>query len=86
MNYHKVGRKEVAMPEFSTITAKGRTTVPARVRAALNAESGTQLAWHLAYDGTVIVRVKNRSIKELAGMLESEQPTVSTEDMKAWRH
>lgn len=73
------------MSESSTITAKGQTTVPARIRAALNAEPGTKLAWHVTSDGTVIVRAKNRSIKELAGMLRSEPPTVSTGDMKVWR-
>ncbi|WP_427910224.1 AbrB/MazE/SpoVT family DNA-binding domain-containing protein [Paraburkholderia terrae] len=79
------GSKEVAMSNLSTITARGQTTVPARVRAALNAVPGTQLAWHLTGDGTVIVRAKNRSIKELAGILGSESTTVSTDDMKVWR-
>lgn len=51
----------------STITSKGQTTVPARVRAALHTEPGTCLEWQVTPDGDVIVRAKNLSILDLAG-------------------
>ncbi|MCG1054582.1 type II toxin-antitoxin system PrlF family antitoxin [Mycetohabitans sp. B5] len=69
----------------STLTTKGQTTMPAQIRAALHAEPGTRLEWHLAPDGSVIVRAKTKSILELAGSLRIPVPPVPVEDMKAWR-
>lgn len=69
----------------STLTAKGQTTVPAQIRAALHAEPGTRLEWHIAPDSSVIVRAKTKSILELAGSLQISARPVSVEDMKAWR-
>ena len=53
----------------STLTAKGQTTVPADIRAVLEAQPGTRLVWAAMPDGTVIVRAKNRSILDMAGMV-----------------
>ena len=53
----------------STLTAKGQTTVPADIRAVLEAQPGTRLVWSAMPDGTVIVRAKNRSILDMAGMV-----------------
>ena len=58
------------MPE-STISAKGRTTVPADIRARMGAKPGTRLSWNVLSDGTVIVRVKTRSLSDLGGMLKA---------------
>lgn len=69
----------------STITTKGQTTVPAQVRAALHAGPGTRLEWHVAPDGSAVVRAKTKSILELAGSLQIPERSVSVEDMKAWR-
>jgi bifunctional DNA-binding transcriptional regulator/antitoxin component of YhaV-PrlF toxin-antitoxin module len=38
----------------STIDAKGRTTVPAQVRARIGAAAGTKLAWVVLPDGSVV--------------------------------
>ncbi|MDZ7592274.1 MAG: type II toxin-antitoxin system PrlF family antitoxin [Rubrivivax sp.] len=46
----------------STITAKGQTTVPADIRALIQAQPGTRLVWSAMPDGTVIVRAKNRDL------------------------
>jgi antitoxin PrlF len=51
----------------STITAKGQTTVPAEVRALVQASAGTRLVWSVMPDGTIIVRAKAKSILDLAG-------------------
>ena len=67
----------------STVTSKGRTTVPADVRAALHAVHGTRLEWHVMPDGSVIVRAKTLSIVNLAGSLKSEKH-VDVEDMNPW--
>jgi antitoxin PrlF len=70
----------------STITAKGQTTVPADVRALVNAKPGTKLVWSVTPDGTIIVRAKTKSILDMAGMLKApEGKRVAVEDMNAWR-
>ncbi len=59
----------------STISAKGRTTVPADVRARMGAKPATRLSWNVLSDGTVVVRAKTRSILSLAGMLKATDGT-----------
>jgi antitoxin PrlF len=72
------------MPE-STITAKGQTTVPADVRALVQAKPGTRLVWSVTPDGTIIVRAKTKSILDMAGMLKPPKgKRVAIEDMNAW--
>lgn len=68
----------------STVTAKGQTTVPAQVRAALHAEPGTRLEWHVTPAGDVIVRAKTLSILDLGGSLKTDKH-VDIEDMNPWR-
>ncbi|MGD9942862.1 MAG: AbrB/MazE/SpoVT family DNA-binding domain-containing protein [Burkholderiaceae bacterium] len=70
----------------STVTAKGQTTVPADVRARVQAEPGTRLVWSVTPDGTIIVRAKSKSILDMAGMLKAPKGrSVSVEDMNPWR-
>jgi len=69
----------------STITAKGQTTVPADVRALVNAEPGTRLVWSVMPDGTIIVRAKTKSILDMAGMLKApKRKRVAIEEMNPW--
>ena len=68
----------------SRIDARGRTTVPAEVRKALDAKPGTQLVWHVMPDGSVLVRAKSTSLLELAGFPKSSG-SVDIEDMNPWR-
>lgn len=73
------------MPE-STITAKGQTTVPADIRAAVDAQPGTRLVWSAMPDGTVIVRAKTKSLLDLAGMLKAPKGRrASLDAMSPWR-
>jgi antitoxin PrlF len=70
----------------STITAKGQTTVPAQVRALIGAAPGTRLVWHVMPDSSLIVRVKTKSILDLAGVLKAPKgKRVAVKDMNAWR-
>lgn len=70
----------------STITAKGQTTVPADIRAIVNAEPGTRLVWSVMPDGTIIVRAKTQSILDMAGMLKAPKGKwVPVEAMDPWR-
>ena len=79
-NFTKSKEQDVAE---STMTSKGQTTVPAEVRAALHAEPGTRLEWHVTPDGDVIVRAKNLSILDLAGSVKTDK-RVDIEDMNPW--
>ncbi len=70
----------------SAITSKGQTTVPADVRASLGAVPGTRLVWSTMSDGRAIVRVKNKSILDMVGMLKpAPGKHVSVEEMNPWR-
>jgi len=70
----------------STITAKGQTTVPADIRALMQAQPGTRLVWSAMPDGTVIVRAKNQSILDMAGMVKAPRGRrVAVSAMNPWR-
>jgi antitoxin PrlF len=70
----------------STLTMKGQTTVPQIIRDALSVAPGAKLLWNLMPDGTIIVRAKNKSILDLAGMLKAPKgKKVSIASMNAWR-
>jgi len=70
----------------STVTAKGQTTVPAQVRRKAGATPGARLSWHVMPDGRIVIRVKKRSILDLAGTLKAPKGRrVSIDDMNAWR-
>lgn len=67
----------------STITAKGQTTVPADIRQSIGGVPGTRLVWHALADGRLFVRVKNKSVMDLAGMLTPPKgKRVSIEEMR----
>lgn len=71
---------------LATLTSKGQVTIPLDVREALNLQPQDKLNFTVLPDGTVIVRAKKRSIRDLAGQLvPPEGVSISTEDMNAWR-
>lgn len=57
------------MGEESTLTSKGQTTIPKGIRDKLAMKSGDRMTFTLMPDGTVLMRVKNKSVVELAGVL-----------------
>ena len=67
----------------STITAKGQTTVPADIREAIGGVPGTRLVWHALSDGRLMVRVKNKSVLDMKGILTPPKNThIAIKDMK----
>lgn len=48
--------REPAMPTLAKLTAKGQTTVPQPIRAALDLHPGDTIEWELADDGSARVR------------------------------
>jgi antitoxin PrlF len=51
---------------YATVTSKGQTTIPKDIRAAANLKSGDRIHFTVLEDGTIIVRVKNRSIGDIS--------------------
>jgi len=51
---------------FATVTSKGQTTIPKDVRAAANLKPGDRIHFTVLEDGTIIVRVKNSSIRNIS--------------------
>jgi AbrB family looped-hinge helix DNA binding protein len=51
---------------FATVTSKGQTTIPKDVRAAASLKAGDRISFTVLADGTILVRVKNRSIRDIA--------------------
>jgi AbrB family looped-hinge helix DNA binding protein len=50
----------------STVTAKGQTTIPGEVRRAVGLRPGDRIHYTVLEDGTIIARVKNRSVRDIA--------------------
>ena len=50
--------REMAANGESTLTAKGQTTVPLKIREHFGAAPGTRLVWHVMPDVGLLVRVK----------------------------
>jgi antitoxin PrlF len=53
----------------STLTSKGQTTVPKAIRESLGLKPGDRITFTPMPDGTVLMRVKNKSVMSLAGSL-----------------
>ena len=51
---------------FATITSKGQTTIPKSVRDAAGLRAGDRIHFAVLSDGTIIVRAKTRSIRDIA--------------------
>jgi antitoxin PrlF len=60
---------EQAMSTDSTLTSKGQTTIPKPIRDSLRMKAGDKMSFTLMPDGVVIMRVKNRRVSDLAGLL-----------------
>lgn len=57
------------MATDATLTSKGRTTIPKEIRDSLGMKPGDQMTFTLMPDSTVVMRVKSKSIADVAGVL-----------------
>jgi AbrB family looped-hinge helix DNA binding protein len=57
------------MTADATLTSKGQTTIPKAIRDELGMKTGDVMTFTLMPDATVVMRVKNKSVNELAGSL-----------------
>jgi len=60
------------MSSDATLTSKGQTTIPKEIRDSLSMKAGDRMTFTLMPDGTVVMRVKSKSITELAGTLHKK--------------
>jgi AbrB family looped-hinge helix DNA binding protein len=60
------------MANDATLTSKGQTTIPKEIRDRLSMKAGDRMTFTLMPDGTVVMRVKTRSVTELAGVLHKK--------------
>jgi AbrB family looped-hinge helix DNA binding protein len=60
------------MSNDATLTSKGQTTIPKEIRDSLSMKAGDRMTFTLMPDGTVVMRVKTKSITELAGVLHKK--------------
>jgi AbrB family looped-hinge helix DNA binding protein len=57
------------MSTDATLTSKGQTTIPKEIRDSLRMKTGDRMTFTLLPDGTVLMRVKNKSVIDVAGRL-----------------
>ena len=71
---------------LATMTSKGQTTIPRDIREALCLQPHDQIQFTLTSDGSVIMRAKKRSLKDMYGLLhDPEREPVAVDNMKIWR-
>jgi AbrB family looped-hinge helix DNA binding protein len=76
------GIKELAMSNDATLTSKGQTTIPKEIRDSLHLKAGDRMTFTLMPDATVVMRVKSKSVTELAGALHKKgRKAISVEQL-----
>ena len=66
----------------STLTSKGQTTIPRDIRERLHLRAGDRITFTVMPDGTVQLRVKNKSVMDLGGSLRRKgQKPLPTEQL-----
>ena len=60
------------MSTETTLTSKGQTTIPKVIRDSLGMKAGDRMSFTLMPDGIVVMRVKNKRVAELAGLLHKK--------------
>jgi AbrB family looped-hinge helix DNA binding protein len=74
--------KEFPMSE-ATLTSKGQITIPSDIRKSMAINPKDRLTFTPMPDGTVVMRAKTKSIKDLKGMLKPLQGvSVPVSDMR----
>jgi antitoxin PrlF len=60
------------MDTDATLTSKGQTTIPKPIRDSLGMKTGDKITFTLMPDGVVVMRVKNKRVADLAGLLHKK--------------
>jgi AbrB family looped-hinge helix DNA binding protein len=64
-----------------TLTAKGQTTIPKQLRDKLKLKPGDKLFFY-EDNGRLVIRAKNRSVKDLKNLLPRPKKTATLEDIQ----
>lgn len=74
--YYDLKSKEIkaarTMSTDATLTSKGQTTIPKEIRDGLHMKEGDRMTFTLLPNGTVLMRVKNKSAMDVAGRLHKK--------------
>ena len=57
------------MTTDATLTSKGQMTIPKAIRDSLGMKAGDRMTFTLMPDGIVVLRVKNKRVSDLGGIL-----------------
>ena len=69
----------------SIVTSNGEVKIPDDILAALALRPGDKIEFNLLASGMLILRPKNKSILDMAGMLYEEgRPAVPIDKMSPW--
>ena len=60
------------MSTDATLTSKGQTTIPKTIRDSLRMKAGDKMSFTLMPDGVVVMRVKNKHVSDLGGLLHKK--------------
>ena len=60
------------MATDATLTSKGQTTIPKEIRDGLQIKEGDRMTFTLLPNGTVLMRVKNKSASSVGGSLQTK--------------
>lgn len=60
------------LDQDATLTSKGQTTIPKQIRDRLGMKPGDRMNFTLMPDGVVLLRVKNKHLTDLAGILHKK--------------
>ncbi len=67
---------------LTVVTRKGQITIPAEMRQALGISEGDRVALILEDDHEVRLALSQSAVARTAGMLKSEQPPLSAEELR----
>jgi len=65
----------------STLTRKGQTTIPLKVRNHLKLRPGDKIEFVIQRDGTVVLATKNVDVRQLRGILGPVRRRLTIEQM-----
>jgi AbrB family looped-hinge helix DNA binding protein len=60
------------MTTDATLTSKGQMTIPKAIRDSLGMKTGDRVTFTLMPEGGVILRVKNKRVSDLGGILHKK--------------
>jgi AbrB family looped-hinge helix DNA binding protein len=84
-NAWQKGQKEINVSNDAKLTSKGQITIPKEIRDSLSMKAGDRMTFTLMPDATVVMRVKSKSVTELAGVLRKKgRKRVPIEQLSRW--